>query len=465
MNDTHSDPAALLTVRIRSPVLDLPDDFQVSVQHDSHILQLKEELASTAMVKPLRSTDLHLIYQGRILTDEQPLAAILKDTSMLQTFHMVSKRPVDRSTSLSSTALGKRPIIEQRVEHTSTMRRRGHGSAAMTTSTACTSAVNNNSNDTQTTQAAVGTTGDLAVNDDRIAATTSQHTYHTVTLFGVRYLLQVSNSTPNVPNPNLNVNSLVQTMVSQSLLQENRETMTINSQQHELNNIDAWTSSSSSTTLGQIMVKPTLLVNRSYSMHHVPNVRETSSSSSIATPLITANERQRIENEVEAEAEARRREREAEQLQRDQEAEERQQNERVAHFWLLVKLAFFSYIFSQNADIGQMFMVHFIALVIFLYQTDRLNFLQEWWSHCRQLLPSARQNDAAEQQQANRADATHTTTDSETTTTDTPVLPASRWGQIERALTTFVTSLVPTEPEGIDPLAMEQDGEIANEMF
>jgi hypothetical protein len=67
-----------LTVRICSPVIELPDNFQVSVLREGSIWNLKQALAASTYVEPLQPTDLHLIYQGKILSDEQPLAATFK---------------------------------------------------------------------------------------------------------------------------------------------------------------------------------------------------------------------------------------------------------------------------------------------------------------------------------------------------------------------------------------------------
>ncbi|RKP23600.1 hypothetical protein SYNPS1DRAFT_24333, partial [Syncephalis pseudoplumigaleata] len=284
-----------------------------------------QELSTTAHVSPLQPADLHLIYQGRILNDEQPLAAIFKH----------------------------RPL-----------------------------------------------------------ASTDHYTYRTVTIAGVRYLLQLTKDTPHSQHAGrVDTASLVQAMIAQK-------------NQHNGSTVS-------------------------------PSHGRTSNGIS---------ERQRREDAIEAEAEAQRRVREQEQQQREQEAEERMQNERVAHFWLLARLAFFSYLFSQNATIGQMFMVHLVALVIFLYQTNRLAFLQAWWARRHQWpLPWHGANQPAPPMAEHGGEAVRAMSSPSDDASAT--LPVSRWGQVERALTTFVTSLVPTEPDGIDPLGMEQEGEMANEMF
>jgi hypothetical protein len=65
-------------VRIRSPVLDLPNDFDVSVPDSTTVLDLKEHLSRDPLMESLQASDMHLIYQGRVLNDDQPLAALLK---------------------------------------------------------------------------------------------------------------------------------------------------------------------------------------------------------------------------------------------------------------------------------------------------------------------------------------------------------------------------------------------------
>jgi hypothetical protein len=279
------------------------------------------------------------------------------------------------------------------------------------------------------------TTATATIIDPNVVANTAQYTYHVVAVSGVRYLLQLPKSAANTMRSPLATAALVQAMITQNNLGGCPATT------HQL--------SASTGTL--------------------PPFNPVSSATDTTNP----NDHQRVENELEAEAEIRRRAREQEQLQHEQEAEERLQNERVAHFWLLAKLAFFSYLFSQNASIGQMFMVHFVALIIFLSQTNRLAFLQDWWTHRHRLAlpgrgvnqvaaapPMARNDEAAP---LNLHHGGHYINSD--TTHNTPALPVSRWGQVERALTAFVTSLVPTEPDGVDPLGMDQEGEMANEMF
>jgi hypothetical protein len=104
------------------------------------------------------------------------------------------------------------------------------------------------------------------------------------------------------------------------------------------------------------------------------------------------------------------------QPQQDQNLQQQQQErlQRSTHFWLLARLAFFAYIFSQNASLGRMLAVHLSALVIFLYQTGRLSFLNVWWTFLTQ-----RQTTGQNQQ------------------------VTSIWYQIEHALFTFITSLIP----------------------
>ncbi|KAI8048738.1 hypothetical protein BDF22DRAFT_702517 [Syncephalis plumigaleata] len=411
---SNNENLARLTVRIRSPVIELPDNFQVSVLREGSIWNLKQVLASSAHVEPLQPADLHLIYHGRILNDEQPLAATFKDAAIVPTIHMVSKRPVKKNDTAahcrpSATALGKKPCIDESIDCTTT--------TATTTATATATNI-----------------------DSSAVANTAQYTYHVVTISGVRYLLQLPKNAATTLRSPLDTTALAQTMIMGDSLDNY------------------------------------LAINRQSAV-------STSTPSSSPSPLsnsMSSTDYQRVENELEAEAEVRRRAREQEQLQREQEAEERVQNERVAHFWLLAKLAFFSYLFSQNASIGQMFMVHFVALIIFLSQTNRLAFLRDWWSHRHQLAwpwrganqaqananavpqPMAGNDEAAPLNQQQQHGAHYTHSDAPR---NAPALPVSRWGQVERALTAFVTSLVPTEPDGIDPLGMDQEGEMANEMF
>ncbi|RKP09725.1 hypothetical protein THASP1DRAFT_22477 [Thamnocephalis sphaerospora] len=144
------------------------------------------------------------------------------------------------------------------------------------------------------------------------------------------------------------------------------------------------------------------------------------------------------------------------QAQRELEQQQREQLERSAHFWLLAKLAFFSYIFSQDASLERMCTVHAVALIIFLQQTGRLAFLHEWWANYRNGRNNAQAPMVGETAVLGAAAAVVTATGDGEHVMAASQPSRSAWRQMEHALTTFVTSLVPTESEGLDPLAADQ---------
>jgi len=62
--------------------------------------------------------------------------------------------------------------------------------------------------------------------------------------------------------------------------------------------------------------------------------------------------------------------------QPDREAIALRNQRRAAALWLIMKLVFLVYIFSQKASIERVILLHVVALVIFLYQTGRLRFVR-----------------------------------------------------------------------------------------
>ena len=60
----------------------------------------------------------------------------------------------------------------------------------------------------------------------------------------------------------------------------------------------------------------------------------------------------------------------------DDEFNENPRNERQNPWWLLFKLSFLVYIFSQNAGIQRIIMLNCVAMVIFLYQMGRIRIIR-----------------------------------------------------------------------------------------
>ncbi|KAF9577075.1 hypothetical protein BGW38_007948 [Lunasporangiospora selenospora] len=173
---------------------------------------------------------------------------------------------------------------------------------------------------------------------------------------------------------------------------------------------------------------------------------------------------------------------------------------RAASLWLIMKLAFGIYLFSQNGSIERIILLHIAALVIFLHQTGRLRIVRRIVQqpaadgaqagvnpvprpgggapgHVAHNQPSNANNGAsgsASSSSASNAEAA-TVHDSDSTTIPTgpstessytteggvhgegvetnpvPRQQVSTWRSIEHALLTFVTSLVPAPPPEIDP--------------
>ncbi|KAG0344300.1 hypothetical protein BG004_004577 [Podila humilis] len=201
---------------------------------------------------------------------------------------------------------------------------------------------------------------------------------------------------------------------------------------------------------------------------------------------------------------------------------------RAASLWLLFKLGFAVYLFSQNGSLERIVLLHIAALIIFLHQTGRLRIVrriaQPPGEAPRDGAPGAPnlnnnnnanhanvpnvnghtnagpapsagaepQSSSATSNSIMRAASSSSSTgvegtghsetqssDIETSTSsligsstsagdnqqqqqqDQPPLPArvSRWRNIEHALLTFVTSLVPAPPPEIDPAVAAAAGE------
>ncbi|KAG0087553.1 hypothetical protein BGZ92_007230 [Podila epicladia] len=196
---------------------------------------------------------------------------------------------------------------------------------------------------------------------------------------------------------------------------------------------------------------------------------------------------------------------------------------RAASLWLIMKLAFAVYLFSQNGSLERIVLLHIAALIIFLHQTGRLRIVRRIAPQPGQApdgAPGANLNNTNDNinnasvnrpQDAQGTDPQQTTTATHTTMTssssgpsegsssseatqdpsssgtnhqdiDTQMareasssssnpphdnhqqeqpLPArvSPWRNIEHALLTFVTSLVPAPPPEIDPAVAAAAGE------
>ncbi|KAG0029500.1 hypothetical protein BGZ81_003730 [Podila clonocystis] len=194
---------------------------------------------------------------------------------------------------------------------------------------------------------------------------------------------------------------------------------------------------------------------------------------------------------------------------------------RAASLWLIMKLAFAVYLFSQNGSLERIVLLHIAALIIFLHQTGRLRIVRRIAPQPGQGpdgAPGANLNNINNNninfvnghQDAQDTDSQQTATTTNTTMTssssgpsegssseatqdpsssgtnhqdiDTQMareasssssnpsldnqqqeqpLPArvSPWRNIEHALLTFVTSLVPAPPPEIDPAVAAAAGE------
>ncbi|KAI1294312.1 hypothetical protein EDD11_008190 [Mortierella claussenii] len=173
---------------------------------------------------------------------------------------------------------------------------------------------------------------------------------------------------------------------------------------------------------------------------------------------------------------------------------------RAASLWLLMKLAFGVYLFSQNGSIERIVLLHIAALIIFLHQTGRLRIVRRIGhppGEAHQApAPAPQPRQAAPAPTASLAQQTTTTatsssqavndhtqqpsgsnlqsTSSSSTSSSSAQVPSSStanaastpdqsaeaaqqqqapistWRSIEHALLTFVTSLVPAPPPEID---------------
>ncbi|KAF9193231.1 hypothetical protein BGZ50_007629 [Haplosporangium sp. Z 11] len=184
---------------------------------------------------------------------------------------------------------------------------------------------------------------------------------------------------------------------------------------------------------------------------------------------------------------------------------------RAASLWLLMKLAFGVYLFSQNGSIERIVLLHIAALIIFLHQTGRLRIVRRIGqapgdeangaaaapqpenaatapapTHGNQTNDGTTTDASSENSTATHSDAgsnnisgnsqastsppssssshSASTTTAEAraegsqqqagqgqTTTEAAQPRMSKWRSIEHALLTFVTSLVPAPPPDIDP--------------
>ncbi|KAG0207449.1 hypothetical protein BGX28_001330 [Mortierella sp. GBA30] len=182
---------------------------------------------------------------------------------------------------------------------------------------------------------------------------------------------------------------------------------------------------------------------------------------------------------------------------------------RAASLWLLMKLAFGVYLFSQNGSIERIVLLHIAALIIFLHQTGRLRIVrrivqppadappgvgvpqpgnQEQTPNPAQQPPQAATTAASDSASgssggavsgtskpttagsgsiSNQASAASEASASSTTAESSQAQlegsagtqqhqqqqqpRVSTWRSIEHALLTFVTSLVPAPPPDIDP--------------
>ncbi|RUP46140.1 hypothetical protein BC936DRAFT_147304 [Jimgerdemannia flammicorona] len=148
---------------------------------------------------------------------------------------------------------------------------------------------------------------------------------------------------------------------------------------------------------------------------------------------------------------------------------------RSSAVWLAIKLVFMLFVLGQNASIERIIVLHVVAIVIFLYQTERLRFVVRRIG----VVPREEVNAAAAPPAPQPAAAPAPTrtepaphnpdagapaqepaatepTAEQSAAVSTPA-PVSRLRQVEHALYTFVASLIPTAPDPVAAAAQQEE--------
>ncbi|KAG0254624.1 hypothetical protein BG011_005622 [Mortierella polycephala] len=475
-----------LTVIISSPTHS-PHKFSLSVSQQCSILELKEIIGSRLDAKPA-ITDQRLIFGGRILEDKDTLD------------HIFEK--VDCSDSSPTIHV----VVSQKHQH---QYQQPKQASAPTSPTPLRFRVN-----TEARSATPGTTTTTTTTTTTAAATTghNHNTGHLFTPFTTIATASPATSTMSSNTTTTNIPAyptstpLLQTPSWQSQQQQYEQQLQQPMQYVLVNGMPYLTPAA---YLPMLHLQQQMQYNMAYYPYY-NTAMGMNADGSMSFQHIPA-----FATGVQFPAGAAAATGGAAGAEEDRNAQENAAREqrRAASLWLLMKLAFGVYLFSQNGSIERIVLLHIAALIIFLHQTGRLRIVRRI-----DQLPGDEANGAAAAPQPGNAatapapapthgsqtndgmatdsfsensTATHsgaasnnisgssqasassssspaghltstTTTEARAggsqqqagqgqTTTEAAQPRMSTWRSIEHALLTFVTSLVPAPPPDIDP--------------
>ncbi|CAG8446547.1 11148_t:CDS:2 [Ambispora gerdemannii] len=330
-NNTSDSTVENVQLFIRSPTT-LPEDFSINATPNKSILDLKKTLFEEHPLKP-KIKEQKLIYRGRVLDNSEILAEILKDgLSTAQTFHLVVKSSFEgefAKIAAPTVTPSSRPSF-------SWLRRRGGD------------AVNNNS----TTAALISPNGETMTAS--ATATGNQPMRHAATQYP-----QIISMLPNQYDNNNN-NNIISQHNSQQDAQSSSYQNIAGLQPQLLQQMIPF----AYPTHYYVMINglPYMMpagpyIQQPYYYHpHNLNYNNALYQPQFPQPQPVFPAQQQPpdpNNDIGA-----------------------RNRRRAATFWLLLKLGFLVYIFSQHASIERVILLHIFALVIFLYQTGRLRIVR-----------------------------------------------------------------------------------------
>ncbi|KAG9287451.1 hypothetical protein G9A89_023823 [Geosiphon pyriformis] len=344
-------PNSHVRIFIRSPAITLPEDFSILTKAQSSVLLLKKIISVNHPLKP-KIPEQKLIYRGRVLKDSELIVEILKDDlSTDQTFHLVVKPSFDLET-----AKGVSSTVAQAIRSSYPwLRRRNYGNQLPdSNNNPSSSASNKQAAKNQIPGESQSSLGHEAPHISGYPSTTFQ--------------------TVQIPPPQFQQELLFQQMQQQYARGTQQA---IHSSQP--NSLPAQQQSQPQySSFAEQQVQQTsipwryplyycVMINGLPYMMPVQYIQYPFSYQPPLQNNVNLNPPQQVVQAQPVFVPP----------QPDQNNDAGGRNRRrAATFWLVLKLGFLVYLFSQNASVERIILLHIFALVVFLYQTGRLRIVR-----------------------------------------------------------------------------------------